>query len=93
MNKIVLKGYIVVPDDLVAVDQELPRHIELTKKEAGCLIFEVKQDDIEKNKFHVYEEFVNEEAFSNHQHRVRNSDWGSITKNIERFYEVTGLNE
>ena len=94
MNKIVLKGHIVVPDsDLAAVEKELPVHIELTRKEDGCLVFEVTQDDKENNKFHVYEEFVSEAAFSNHQQRVRNSKWGSITKNVERFYEITGLDE
>jgi quinol monooxygenase YgiN len=94
MNKVVLKGYIVVPDsDLAAVDKELPVHIELTKKEDGCLIFEVTRDEKEKNRFHVYEEFESEEAFSNHQQRVRSSKWGSVTKNVERFYEVMGLSE
>jgi quinol monooxygenase YgiN len=94
VNKIVLKGYIIVPDsDLAVVKAELPVHIELTRKEEGCLVFEVIQDEVENNKFHVYEEFVNEAAFTNHQQRVRSSKWGAITKNIERYYEITGLNE
>lgn len=92
MNKVVLKGYIVVPEaDLTAVKAELPVHIDLTRKEAGCLVFEVTQDAIEPNKFYVYEEFESEGAFKNHQQRVRSSKWGSVTKNIERNYEVTGL--
>ena len=92
LNKIVLKGYIIVPDsDLAAVKEELPVHINLTRNEEGCLVFEVKQDEIENNKFHVYEEFVSEAAFANHQQRVRSSKWGAITKNIERNYEITGL--
>ncbi len=94
MNKIVLKGYIIVPDsDLTAVKSELPVHIDLTRNEAGCLVFEVTQDEIENNKFHVYEEFVSEAAFMNHQLRVRSSKWGAVTKNIERNYEITGLND
>jgi quinol monooxygenase YgiN len=94
MNKVVLKGYITVPDsDLATVKAELPVHIDLTRNEAGCLVFEVTQDAIENNKFHVYEEFVSEGAFKNHQQRVRSSKWGSVTKNIERNYEITGLNE
>ena len=94
LNKIVLKGYIVVPDsELAAVKEELPVHIDLTRKEDGCLVFEVTQDKIESNKFHVYEAFVSKAAFTNHQLRVRSSKWDSITKNVERNYEITGLNE
>lgn len=94
MSKIFLKGHIFVPDsDLVAVKKELQTHIFLTRKEEGCLVFEVTQDEVEINKFHVYEEFVNESAFSNHQQRVRDSKWGSVTKSVERFYEITGLSE
>ncbi len=94
MSKVVLKGYIIVPDsDLTAVKEELPIHIDLTRKEAGCLIFEVTQDEASKNRFDVYEEFIDKESFAHHQERVRNSKWGSVTKNVERFYEITGLDE
>lgn len=94
MNQIVLKGYIAVPDsDLAAVKKELPIHIELSRKEEGCLMFEVTQDDQEKNKFHVFETFMSESAFSKHQQRVKKSKWGAITQNVERFYKVTGLSE
>jgi len=94
MNKIVLKGHIIVPEsDLAVVKNELPVHIELTRQEEGCLVFEVTQDENENNKFHVYEEFINEPAFSSHQQRVGKSKWGSVTKNVERFYEITELND
>ena len=94
MNKVILQGYIVVPDsDLAAVTKELPVHIDLTRKENGCMVFEVTRDETDKNRFHVYEEFENEIAFSNHQQRVRDSQWGSVTGNVERFYEITGLDE
>lgn len=94
MKKVVLKGYIVVPDsDLKAVKDELPVHIDLTRKEKGCLVFEVTQDEIENNKFHVYEEFDSESDFNKHQQRVSGSKWGSVTKNVERFYEIKGRNE
>jgi len=94
MNKIVLKGYIIVPNsDLPAVKEELYVHIDLTRNEKGCLVFEVTQDEIEKNKFHVYEEFISQATFDSHQQRVRNSKWGLVTKNVERFYEITELNE
>ncbi|MEM7348248.1 MAG: antibiotic biosynthesis monooxygenase [Chloroflexota bacterium] len=94
MNKIILKGHIVVPDsDLAAVKEELIVHIDLTRKEEGCLVFNVTQDETDNNKFYVYEEFINEVAFSNHQKRVRSSKWGLVTKNVERFYEITGLDK
>ena len=94
MNKIILTGHIVVPDsDLAVVKEELRVHIDLTRNEEGCLVFEVTQDETENNKFHVYEEFISEAAFDSHQQRVRSSKWGSITKNVGRFYEITGLNE
>lgn len=94
MSNVILKGHIVVPDaDLIAVGKELAVHIKLTRKEAGCLAFEVTQDKNDKNKFHVYEEFDNAAAFSKHQQRVGRSDWGRVTVNVERFYEVTGLDD
>ena len=94
MNKVILKGYIIVPDsDLTAVKEELLVHIDLTRKEEGCLIFEVTQHETNKNRFDVYEEFIDKETFSHHQERVRHSKWGSVTQNVERFYEITGLDE
>lgn len=45
MSKVVLEGYIVVPDnDVSAVTAELPTHIELARKESDCLRFEVTQN-------------------------------------------------
>ena len=94
MQRVILKGYIIVPDaDLVDVKEELPVHIDSTRNEKGCLVFEVAQDEKVRNMFHVYEEFSNRVAFTAHQDRVRRSKWGLITRNVERFYEVTGLNE
>ncbi|MCB1176361.1 MAG: antibiotic biosynthesis monooxygenase [Leptospiraceae bacterium] len=89
MKKIILKGYILVPKkDLDKIKLELLNHIELTKKEKGYLVFEVSQDKNELNKFNVYEEFINEEAFEIHQKRVIESKWGEITKDCKRYYEV-----
>jgi quinol monooxygenase YgiN len=42
---VILKGYIIVSsDDLNTVKRELIRHIALSKKEIGCLLFEANQD-------------------------------------------------
>ena len=79
----------MVPEaDLASVTAELPRHIELTRKEAGCLLFQVTPDAEDHRIYHVYEEFADSEAFEAHQARVRHSRWGEVTANVERHYEV-----
>ena len=41
----ILKGYIIVSsDEFNTVKRELIRHIALSKKENGCLVFEANQD-------------------------------------------------
>lgn len=77
--------------DLSLVKFELKRHIQLTRAETGCLIFEVTQDPLNPCRFDVYEEFVDEAAFQAHQARVKSSRWGEITVNVERYYTVTGI--
>lgn len=92
MPKVILKGYIVVPsEDLVAVQKELPNHIERTRQEKGCLFFDVSQDEGSINRFSVHEEFIDKKSFSDHQERVRNSKWGTVSKNIERHYHINEI--
>ena len=92
MPKIILKGFIIVPsEDLNAVLAELPIHIENTKKEKGCLIFQVLQDQAQSNRFSVHEEFMDRESFETHQNRVKNSKWGRVSSNIERHYHVNKI--
>ena len=64
-------------------------HKNLTLKEAGCLTFTVTLDEVNPNKFSVYEEFVNQDAFDYHQARVKLSKWGEVTKNVERHYKIS----
>ena len=88
--RFILKGFIVVPDsELEVVNNELVTHKRLTLEETGCLIFTVTPDAENTRKFHVYEEFVNQQAFDNHQARVKSSKWGEVTKNVERNYEIS----
>ena len=90
MGKVILEGYILVrKDDLNAVTAALAGHIKLTRQEQGCLLFEVTQDNDDKNRFNVYEVFSNQTAFEFHQTRVRHSVWGTITKDVERHYQVS----
>ena len=92
MSKITLEGFITVTDaDMVGVLNELPNHIELTRKETGCLVFNVTQDESDKSRFNVYEKFENKESFERQQNRVRASMWGKITKNVGRNYNIEGL--
>ena len=51
----------------------------------------VNEDVNEAGRFDVYEEFVSEQAFEFHQNRVKDSDWGVVSKNVTRFYVVDGL--
>ena len=91
MSKIVLTGHIEVPtDDLEAVLTALPIHKALTHQEPGCLVFKVTQDPHIPNRFSVYEEFVDQQAFDTHQQRVKSSDWGKITHRVERHYQIIG---
>lgn len=90
MPKVSLTGYILVPDtDLSAVIKELPTHIKLTRQERGCLAFDVSQDDQNNHRFNVYEEFLGQSAFDSHQARVRDSNWGKMTVNVERHYQIS----
>ena len=90
MSKVILQGHIIVSDsDLARVTNELANHITLTKAEHGCLIFKVAVDRQNPHKFNVYEEFVNQAAFDNHQQRVKQSTWGQVTQNVNRHYAIT----
>lgn len=92
MSKVTLKGTIHVPDcDLTAVISALDQHIHLTRQEDGCIVFNVTQDKVNINCFHVYEEFSSQDAFKLHQQRARNSEWGTITENVERHYQISGI--
>ena len=90
MYTVILEGYIVVADsDLSVVTSELTRHIELTRQEQGCLVFDVTVDQKTATIFHVYEEFIDRNAFEKHQIRVKQSRWAQVTKHVERHYQVT----
>lgn len=88
MAKVVLKGHIIIPKtNRQVILDELKKHIDLTRQESGCLIFQITQDNSDADKFWVYEEFVNKEAFDFHQARVRLSDWGRVSCDAQRYYE------
>ncbi|MEZ8636121.1 putative quinol monooxygenase [Vibrio cyclitrophicus] len=92
MSKTILQGHILVPDnDLEIVIQALVVHKELTLAEPGCIVFRISQSTLQPNRFEVYEEFTNREAFEAHQQRVKASQWGDISKNVTRHYQITDV--
>ena len=89
MSKVILQGFILIPDeDLAVVIDELSIHEQLTHEESGCLMFEVTPDPDNPNRYTVYEEYVDDASFDAHQVRVKHSHWGEVTKNVERHYRI-----
>jgi len=89
-TKVFLNGHIDVPQDrLAAVREALPLHIDLTRAEAGCISFEVVEDNATPGRFLVAEVFENQAAFDAHQTRTRSSDWFKVTEGIPRDYTIT----
>ncbi|CAH0525067.1 putative quinol monooxygenase [Vibrio hippocampi] len=90
MTKVTLTGFIIVPqDELNAVKRALPDHIKLTLQEPGCISFSVTVSPDNPCRYDVYEEFIDQSAFSAHQQRVKSSYWGQVTANVERHYTIS----
>lgn len=70
------------------VHRHLPRHIELTRAEEGCLRFDVTQAE-DPLVWTVAELFADQSAFEAHQERVKASEWGRATTAIARDYVIT----
>jgi len=88
-TQIVLTGYIEIPiDELDAVTAALEVHKKLTRAEPGCLKFNVRPDRDILGRYSVYEKFASQQAFDDHQERVKTSEWGRVSVNIERHYEI-----
>lgn len=91
MSAIELAGRLICEDhdEVAIVNRYLPRHIELTRAEVGCLHFEVVQTE-DPLVWSVAERFADQPAFDAHQARVRVSDWGCATAGISRDYVISG---
>ena len=90
MSKVILKGFIVVPEeDLLSVEKELKNHVKLTLEEPGCITFKVNQSKNVPTRFDVYEEFIDKASFEAHQARVKLSTWGKISANVKRYYDIS----
>lgn len=87
--KIYLDGYLDVPEERrESVLAALPKHIDLTLAETGCLKFEVAESTEISGRLMVSEIFVDRAAFEAHQARNRASDWFRVTSGIERHFEI-----
>lgn len=88
-GKITLQGHLLVPADQVgAVSEALVTHKELTLQEPGCIVFKVEQRADNLQIFDVYEEYADQASFDAHKARIASSDWGKVTKDVKRHYEV-----
>ncbi|MFD1159022.1 putative quinol monooxygenase [Roseovarius aestuarii] len=76
--------------DAKIVRDYLPEHVRLTRKEPGCISFEVSKTD-DPMIWRVEECFRDRKAFELHQQRTRYSAWWFATASIPREYKVTGL--
>lgn len=90
MTTIELTGLLLCENTAQAevVRRHLPRHVELTRAEEGCLRFEVAESE-DPLVWTVAELFADQTAFDAHQARVRASEWGRATTAIPRDYVVT----
>lgn len=67
---------------LMALDL-LPRHVELSRAEPGCLRFDIAQGD-DPLVWTLDEVFADEDAFAAHQARNADSQWGRDSQGISR---------
>ena len=90
MGVIRLTGQLICANEgqTALVLSHLPEHIRLTRAEAGCISFEVRQS-ADPLVWVVAEVFSDRAAFEAHQARAAASEWGQATKGIERRYAIT----
>lgn len=82
-----LVGVITIPvDRQAALVPLLDAHTALTRAEAGCLHFDVKQDSESPTLFHVSELFVDDAAFAVHQAEGAARAWGPASADLVRDF-------
>jgi len=90
MTKVTVTGTLTVDEsELTEIRSALNVHMELTRAEPGCIVFEVVDDPEQIGRFNVYEEFVDRNAFEKHQARTNDSDWAIASRNVERSFEIS----
>lgn len=87
MAKILLTGTLhCAAEDIEDVLAVMDEHIRLSRAEAGCLQFELWQDEVTPTLFHVNEVFRDAASFEAHQARTRGSDWFRVTHDMTRDF-------
>lgn len=88
-GRVTLNGHLDVPADRWdAVREALPEHIALTRKEPGCIMFDVAPCREVEMRLLVEEIFESQSAFDAHQTRTKASPWAEITAGIPREYSI-----
>lgn len=67
----------------------LDEHVALSRREPGCLRFDVTEDEEIDGLFHFREVFTDQSAFESHQLRTRSSVWWEKTQHFPRDFHVT----
>lgn len=89
-EKVYLSGHVDVPADRWdAVMTALPKHVELTLAEPGCISFNVSPCPNTENRLVVGESFEDKTAFECHQARTKTSEWFQATLGIVRNFNIT----
>jgi quinol monooxygenase YgiN len=87
MGKVLLTGTMRCDaNEVDAVVSLMAKHERLSQAEAGCLSFELWQDELDPRTFHVTEVFRSETDFESHQERTQASDWGRVTRHMTRDF-------
>ncbi|SFU21489.1 Quinol monooxygenase YgiN [Kosakonia arachidis] len=84
-----IKGHLICKnsEETDLIRQLLPEHTRLTKKEAGCISFDVTETT-DPLIWKIEEFFKDKTAFDNHQKRTLASAWGKETSSIIRDYII-----
>jgi len=82
-----LAGHIdAAPKRRAIIKEALPRHIKLSRREPGCLRFDITQDEPFTGRYHLVEVYKNKAAFEAHKKRSAASDWAEAAQGLS--YDV-----
>lgn len=87
---VTLKGTIRIPfGEQARALPALGHHIRATRREVGCLHFEITQDRVDAELFHVDEAFLDYAGFARHQRLGRRRHWGRLSQGFHRDFQIT----
>jgi nucleoside-diphosphate-sugar epimerase len=86
-KSVILAGHMDVPPARRRIIAEaLPRHIRLSRAEAGCQRFDIAEDIKIAGRYHLTDIFKSKAAFAAHQKRSAASDWAAASQGVSRHY-------